>query len=165
MAKHSTIPAALRHLCLGDSCLLMGGATVVSIETQTAWLHHTMAEPEGAKRFSLNAKKWQQPGWRIEQRYSPGVLIGNWAEDRYEVLYHALLCWHSLSLSFSSPLPPSFHPSLPFPSFRPFLPSFQFVRGKEFGNSTSRETFQQYSAASYKPEASTRRKGLLRNDV
>ncbi|XP_041354432.1 uncharacterized protein C1orf158 homolog [Gigantopelta aegis] len=23
------------------------------------------------------------PGWRIEQRYSPGVLIGNWSEERH----------------------------------------------------------------------------------
>jgi len=22
-------------------------------------------------------------GWRIEQKYSPGVLIGNWSEDRF----------------------------------------------------------------------------------
>ena len=26
--------------------------------------------------------KWQMPGWRIEQKYSNGVLIGNWSEDR-----------------------------------------------------------------------------------
>jgi len=25
--------------------------------------------------------KWQQPGWRIEQRYSNRVLIGNWEEE------------------------------------------------------------------------------------
>jgi len=31
------------------------------------------------------AIKWQMPGWRIEQKYSPGVLIGNWDEDRYKV--------------------------------------------------------------------------------
>ncbi|XP_022090117.1 uncharacterized protein C1orf158 homolog [Acanthaster planci] len=28
--------------------------------------------------------KWNLPGWRIEQKYSPGVLIGNWSEDRYK---------------------------------------------------------------------------------
>ncbi|XP_064642172.1 cilia- and flagella-associated protein 107-like [Lineus longissimus] len=27
--------------------------------------------------------KWYLPGWRIEQRFAPGVLIGNWSEDRY----------------------------------------------------------------------------------
>ncbi|XP_061189581.1 cilia- and flagella-associated protein 107-like [Saccostrea echinata] len=27
--------------------------------------------------------KWHMPGWRIEQRFSPGVLIGNWGEERY----------------------------------------------------------------------------------
>jgi len=27
--------------------------------------------------------KWTLPGWRIEQRYAPGVLIGNWGEERY----------------------------------------------------------------------------------
>ena len=30
-------------------------------------------------------RKWHMPGWRIEQKYSPGVLIGNWGEDRYTV--------------------------------------------------------------------------------
>ena len=34
---------------------------------------------------SVLSSKWHQPGWRIEQRYSPGVLIGNWSEDRYKV--------------------------------------------------------------------------------
>ncbi|KAK3088568.1 hypothetical protein FSP39_020719 [Pinctada imbricata] len=27
--------------------------------------------------------KWHLPGWRIEQKYAPGVLIGNWSEERY----------------------------------------------------------------------------------
>ncbi|XP_065842568.1 cilia- and flagella-associated protein 107-like [Oscarella lobularis] len=27
-------------------------------------------------------QKWHQPGWRIEQRYTKGVLIGNWFEDQ-----------------------------------------------------------------------------------
>lgn len=26
--------------------------------------------------------KWNQPGWRIEQRYNTDVLIGNWNEER-----------------------------------------------------------------------------------
>ena len=26
--------------------------------------------------------KFQLPGWRIEQKYRPGVLIGNWSEQR-----------------------------------------------------------------------------------
>jgi len=30
--------------------------------------------------------KWKLPGWKIEQKYSPGILIGNWSEDRLEVL-------------------------------------------------------------------------------
>lgn len=30
-------------------------------------------------------RKWHMPGWRIEQRFSPGVLIGNWDEERYTV--------------------------------------------------------------------------------
>ena len=30
----------------------------------------------------LGDPKWQLPGWRIEQKYSTGVLIGNWSEDR-----------------------------------------------------------------------------------
>lgn len=32
-------------------------------------------------------KKFQMPGWKIEQHYSPGVLIGNWAEERYKVSF------------------------------------------------------------------------------
>ena len=41
----------------------------------------------------------------------------------------------------------------------------QFFRGRDFGNSTSREAFQLYSSASYKPDPTTRRKGLIRSDV
>lgn len=26
--------------------------------------------------------KWNQPGWRIEQKYDTDVLIGNWNEER-----------------------------------------------------------------------------------
>jgi len=29
--------------------------------------------------------KWNSPGWKIEQKYSPGVLIGNWSEEKLEV--------------------------------------------------------------------------------
>ncbi|KAM3922930.1 cilia- and flagella-associated protein 107 [Leptodactylus fuscus] len=32
--------------------------------------------------YSDSAKKWSAPGWRIEQRYSNKVLIGNWVEER-----------------------------------------------------------------------------------
>ncbi|XP_044139142.1 uncharacterized protein C1orf158 homolog [Bufo gargarizans] len=32
--------------------------------------------------YSDSAKKWSLPGWRIEQRYSNKVLIGNWVEER-----------------------------------------------------------------------------------
>ncbi len=31
-------------------------------------------------------KKWNMPGWRIEQRYSTNVLIGNWQEERLKVI-------------------------------------------------------------------------------
>ena len=41
----------------------------------------------------------------------------------------------------------------------------QFQRGTTFGNSTNREDFQCYSTDSYRPDVSTRRKGLLMNDV
>ena len=41
----------------------------------------------------------------------------------------------------------------------------QFSKGKEFGNSTSREAFSKYSHSVYLPDSSTRRRGLLRNDV
>ncbi|XP_041480051.1 uncharacterized protein C1orf158 homolog [Lytechinus variegatus] len=29
-------------------------------------------------------KKWNLPGWRIEQRYAGKVLIGNWSEERHK---------------------------------------------------------------------------------
>ncbi|ESP01115.1 hypothetical protein LOTGIDRAFT_225450 [Lottia gigantea] len=31
---------------------------------------------------SGDSLKWSMPGWRIEQRFAPGVLIGNWSEER-----------------------------------------------------------------------------------
>ncbi|XP_070561522.1 cilia- and flagella-associated protein 107-like [Ptychodera flava] len=31
-------------------------------------------------------RKWNMPGWRIEQRYRQGVLIGNWSEERHNFL-------------------------------------------------------------------------------
>ena len=36
----------------------------------------------GGAQFGLGDPKWQLPGWRIEQKYATGVLIGNWDEDR-----------------------------------------------------------------------------------
>ena len=39
----------------------------------------------------MDELKWQIPGWRIEQKYSPGVLIGNWDEERHKVLQKKLL--------------------------------------------------------------------------
>lgn len=33
-----------------------------------------------------DSRKWHLPGWRIEQRYAPGVLIGNWSEERLSFL-------------------------------------------------------------------------------
>lgn len=35
--------------------------------------------------------KWKQPGWRIEQKYSTKVLIGNWAEERQQVSLYTCL--------------------------------------------------------------------------
>ena len=29
-----------------------------------------------------DSTKWNRPGWRIEQKYSTDVLIGNWNEER-----------------------------------------------------------------------------------
>ncbi|XP_076454137.1 cilia- and flagella-associated protein 107-like [Babylonia areolata] len=34
----------------------------------------------------MDPRKWHMPGWRIEQKFSPGVLIGNWSEDRHTFL-------------------------------------------------------------------------------
>lgn len=38
--------------------------------------------------------KWSQPGWRVEQKYSNKVLIGNWAEEKLQVgiFFITLLC-------------------------------------------------------------------------
>ncbi|XP_060765742.1 cilia- and flagella-associated protein 107 [Neoarius graeffei] len=32
----------------------------------------------------IASDKWKQPGWRIEQKYSNKVLVGNWAEERLQ---------------------------------------------------------------------------------
>lgn len=37
--------------------------------------------------MNLGDAKWHMPGWRIEQKYSTGVLIGNWSEDRLGKVY------------------------------------------------------------------------------
>uniref|UniRef100_A0A673CLV1 Si:ch211-226m7.4 n=1 Tax=Sphaeramia orbicularis TaxID=375764 RepID=A0A673CLV1_9TELE len=29
--------------------------------------------------------KWSQPGWKIERKYTNKVLLGNWAEERFQV--------------------------------------------------------------------------------
>jgi len=39
-----------------------------------------------AKSMATSEDKWKLPGWKIEQKYSPGILIGNWSEDRLEVI-------------------------------------------------------------------------------
>ena len=43
----------------------------------------------------MDPRKWNMPGWRIEQRFSPGVLIGNWSEDRHTVS----VTWYRLCFS------------------------------------------------------------------
>lgn len=35
--------------------------------------------------------KWSLPGWRIEQKYANGVLIGNWNEARKTVSVNGVL--------------------------------------------------------------------------
>ena len=51
---------------------------------------NVMAEisPLSVRQFSLSKdNKWEQPGWRIEQRYRKGVLVGNWSEDRHDKVF------------------------------------------------------------------------------
>ncbi|XP_010879954.2 uncharacterized protein C1orf158 homolog [Esox lucius] len=36
----------------------------------------------GKKKYSYD--KWTQPGWRIEQKYSNKVLVGNWVEEKLQ---------------------------------------------------------------------------------
>ena len=50
--------------------------------------------------------KWSMPGWRIEQRYANGVLIGNWSEERHKVGHDKLNTTASLvqNLYFFYPL-------------------------------------------------------------
>ena len=42
--------------------------------------------------------KWSLPGWRIEQKYANGVLIGNWNEARKTVSTHIFKKKLNLSL-------------------------------------------------------------------
>ena len=90
-------------------------------------------------RGGLSETKWHLPGWRIEQKYSNGVLIGNWFEDRLGKVRSLCACATLLSVKFH--------------------------RGSEFGNSTHREAFRTYNSHCYRPDVSTRRMGLLRSDV
>ncbi|MGH0118336.1 UNVERIFIED_CONTAM: hypothetical protein FKN15_048572 [Acipenser sinensis] len=39
-------------------------------------------------------KKWSMPGWRIEEKYSNKVLIGNWVEERLQGLPSRVLLAH-----------------------------------------------------------------------
>ena len=49
----------------------------------SATKHTAMASGgAGGRGVRERGGKWEQPGWRIEQKYSQGVLIGNWSEDR-----------------------------------------------------------------------------------
>ena len=69
----------------------------------------TMAVPKSKPVAVLGEGEGEreQPGWRIEQKYSPGVLIGNWSEDRLgKVLHHLtryMAITASLCLSYVSP--------------------------------------------------------------
>ena len=40
---------------------------------------------DSRQSMATSEDKWKLPGWKIEQKYSPGILIGNWSEDRLEV--------------------------------------------------------------------------------
>lgn len=33
----------------------------------------------------MERSKWAQTGWKIEQKFSNKVLLGNWSEERLEV--------------------------------------------------------------------------------
>ena len=116
-----------------------------------------------SSHFTLGGLKWQQPGWRIEQRYSPGVLIGNWAEDRYKVFSYMHECMKHL-VSIDNSIASMFRESC---DSKLYIYNYilQFKKGTEFGNSTNREAFQTYCSKTYSPDVTTRRKGLLRNDV
>ena len=46
----------------------------------------------------MEAPKISLPGWRIEQRFSPGVLIGNWSEERHRVKIFTFFFFSSLLL-------------------------------------------------------------------
>lgn len=35
-------------------------------------------------------RKWEMPGWRIEQNYSKSTLIGNWCEERGKIEYQSV---------------------------------------------------------------------------
>lgn len=40
----------------------------------------------------VDFSKFGVPSWRIEQKYSPGVLIGNWSEERLQVSLCVCVC-------------------------------------------------------------------------
>ncbi|XP_069804008.1 cilia- and flagella-associated protein 107 [Dendropsophus ebraccatus] len=62
---------------------------------------------------SQSVSKWCQPGWRIEQRYSNKVLIGNWAEERRKFRRRDLpspqSCYHKDFIRFPDSQPDRIH--------------------------------------------------------
>ena len=95
---------------------------------------------------SLSEPKWTMPGWRIEQRYRGGVLVGNWSEDRLKVSQFRqspVLCIEIL-----------------------VRPRKQFLKGTEMSStSTCKETYRPYSPRQWLPDPYVRRNGTLRNQV
>ena len=113
----------------------------------------------------LSDPKWQLPGWRIEQKYATGVLIGNWSEDRLGKVHEHDEYWFG-----SQTCPGGGWGEFPLVSsvFKVIVPQrtrTQFHRGSDFGNSTHRTDFRFYSPTDYQPDVSTRRRGMLMNDV
>lgn len=62
-------------------------------------------------RSGSGGGKWELPGWRIEQKYCQGVLIGNWSEDRLGKFHKGDEFGNSTSReAFMSYLPSAYQP-------------------------------------------------------
>eukprot|EP00116_Pleurobrachia_bachei_P006393 sb/3466655/ len=103
-----------------------------------------------------DSAKWQLPGWRIEQRFSKGCLIGNWEEDRRgKSIGLTLFSFLSACKNCDQTIGQTVQRQLDITSLS--IP--QFVKGTEVSNSSHRTDYKPYGAG-VKPDTTVRRNAL-----
>ncbi|KAK3536549.1 hypothetical protein QTP86_013739 [Hemibagrus guttatus] len=84
MCSPVTDPSVLPPCCECDN-----GAAIIFLQSECKCAGVSVAQGRVEERCIMQEKdmaydKWKQPGWRIEQKYSSKVLVGNWAEERLQ---------------------------------------------------------------------------------